>query len=64
MIEKLAHIPAKPGVYLFRDDRGRILYVGKAKILKNRVRSYFQKSADLDERKAAMIRGVADVEFT
>jgi len=37
---------------------------GKAKLLKNRVRSYFQKSTGLDERKAAMVRSVADVEFT
>ncbi|NJD56130.1 MAG: excinuclease ABC subunit UvrC [Nitrospirae bacterium] len=64
MMEKLAHIPAKPGVYLFRDDRGSILYVGKAKVLKNRVRSYFQKSTGFDERKAAMVRSVADLEFT
>jgi len=64
MTEKLATIPAKPGVYLFKDDRGIILYVGKAKILKNRVKSYFQKSSGLDERKAAMMRSVAGFEFT
>src|SRR5437867_6552179 len=41
--EKLKALPAKPGVYLFRDGRGRVLYVGKAKSLRPRVRSYFQK---------------------
>src|SRR5262245_39411630 len=41
--DKLKKLPAKPGVYLFRDDRGQILYVGKAKSLRPRVRSYFQK---------------------
>ncbi len=64
MLKKLANVPAKPGVYLFKNDRGAILYVGKAKILKNRIRSYYQKSSGLDERKAAMMGSVADFEFT
>lgn len=64
MQEKCAAIPGKPGVYFFKDDQGKILYVGKAKVLKNRVRSYFQKAADLDERKSAMMKSVSDVEFT
>ncbi len=64
MQEKLATIPGKPGIYLLKDDQGRILYVGKAKVLKNRVRSYFQKAAGLDDRKSAMMKSVADFEFT
>ena len=44
--EQLKRLPAKPGVYLFRDRRGRVLYVGKAKSLRPRVRSYFQRSGD------------------
>src|SRR5436853_3219555 len=44
--EQLKGLPAKPGVYLFRDDRGEVLYVGKAKSLRSRVRSYFQDSLD------------------
>src|SRR6266498_3934124 len=40
--EQLKGLPTKPGVYLFRDERGRVLYVGKAKSLRPRVRSYFQ----------------------
>src|ERR1041384_4636379 len=40
--EQLKRLPTKPGVYLFRDERGQILYVGKAKSLRPRVRSYFQ----------------------
>ncbi len=40
--DKLKSIPAKPGVYLFRDERGEVLYIGKAKSLRPRVRSYFQ----------------------
>ena len=64
MLKKLAAVPAKPGVYLFKNAQGAILYVGKAKTLKNRVRSYFQKSSGLDERKTAMMGSVADFEFT
>jgi excinuclease ABC subunit C len=41
--QKLKTVPAKPGVYIFRDDRGRVLYIGKAKSLRPRVRSYFQR---------------------
>jgi excinuclease ABC subunit C len=44
--ERLKSLPAKPGVYLFRDDRGDVLYVGKAKSLRPRVRSYFQRTGD------------------
>jgi excinuclease ABC subunit C len=44
--EQLKRLPTKPGVYLFRDERGSVLYVGKAKSLRPRVRSYFQASQD------------------
>src|SRR3954467_95142 len=43
---QLKRVPAKPGVYLFRDARGEVLYVGKAKSLRPRVRNYFQKGGD------------------
>jgi excinuclease ABC subunit C len=59
--EQLRALPAKPGVYLFRDARGQILYVGKAKSLRPRVRSYFQKG----ETRAAIAQlpdRVADLE--
>src|SRR5437660_9789549 len=49
--EKLKTVPAKPGVYLFRDREGNVLYVGKAKSLRPRVRSYFQ-AAGVDTRAA------------
>jgi excinuclease ABC subunit C len=42
--EQLKRLPAKPGVYLFRDERGQVLYIGKAKSLGPRGRSYFQKT--------------------
>ncbi len=60
---KLASIPAGPGVYLYRDGAGDVLYVGKAKSLRNRVRGYFQESRDLDPRMDRMMARIADVEF-
>lgn len=59
----LAKLPAKPGVYIYRDERGGVLYVGKAKILKNRVRSYFQKRASLEPSKRIMVGRIADIEY-
>ncbi|MCX8104186.1 MAG: GIY-YIG nuclease family protein, partial [Candidatus Bipolaricaulota bacterium] len=46
MHEKLALLPAAPGVYLFKDAHGKILYIGKASLLRERLRSYFQTAAD------------------
>ena len=66
--EKLKGLPAKPGVYLFRDARGQVLYIGKAKSLRPRVRSYFQKGetratiAQLPERVADLEVIVTDTE--
>ena len=42
---QLKTLPARPGVYVFRDEGGAVLYIGKAKSLRSRVRSYFQKGA-------------------
>ncbi len=60
---KLAAVPSSPGVYLFKDSNGAIVYVGKAKSLRSRVRSYFQESRNLDERKDQMMGHIVDVEF-
>jgi excinuclease ABC subunit C len=60
---KLKRIPPGPGVYLYKDAEGRIIYCGKAKSLKNRVRTYFQDSRNLDERKDQMMDQIGDVEF-
>src|SRR5262244_3095739 len=60
---KLKNIPPGPGVYLYKDESGETIYVGKAKSLRNRVRTYFQLSADFDVRKDQMMEGIADVEF-
>jgi excinuclease ABC subunit C len=60
---KLKNLPARPGVYLFRDSRNVVLYVGKAVQLRNRIRSYFQKSRPHDPRLRTMVGKIADVEF-
>jgi len=58
----LEGLPDSPGVYLHKDDRERVLYVGKAKSLRSRVRSYFQASANHTPRIAAMVANVRDIE--
>jgi excinuclease ABC subunit C len=59
---KLAHLPDSPGVYLFKDVRGDILYIGKAAVLADRVRSYFQKGADHGAKTGLLVGHVADLE--
>jgi excinuclease ABC subunit C len=59
---KLDHLPDHPGVYLFRDASGELLYVGKAASLADRVRSYFQGGADHSPKTALLIAQIADLE--
>ncbi len=61
--EKLATLPAKPGCYLHKDKNGAIIYVGKAINLKNRVRSYFQASANHTPKIRKLVNAIADIEF-
>lgn len=60
---RLTEIPPEPGVYLMRDAVDRILYIGKSKKLRSRVRSYFRDSNTLSPRIAMMVRQVAEIEF-
>ena len=60
--EKVSNLPLSPGVYIYRDKSGSVLYVGKAKKLKNRVRSYFQESSNHSVRIRAMVRKIHDLE--
>ena len=59
----LNSLPRRPGIYLMKDADGKILYVGKANSLYNRVRSYFQESSDLGPKNRSMIAKVDDIEF-
>jgi excinuclease ABC subunit C len=61
--EKLTMLPAAPGVYLMKDERGRVIYVGKAISLKNRVRSYFNSQTGLQEKTRALVSHIRDLEW-
>ncbi|MGD8352462.1 MAG: excinuclease ABC subunit UvrC, partial [Nitrospirota bacterium] len=61
--EKVSSSPRKPGVYIFTGPGERVLYVGKAKNLRSRISSYFQKAGDLDPRKQAMVRDIKDLNY-
>lgn len=62
--QKVALVPRKPGVYLFRDAKGEIVYIGKAKVLASRVRSYFQESYDDGRLQIhALVTSIADLEY-
>ncbi len=61
--EKLQNLPTAPGVYLHKNADGKIIYVGKAKNLKNRVRSYFQSSRNHDAKTRELVKRIADLEF-
>ncbi|MDR4462592.1 MAG: excinuclease ABC subunit UvrC, partial [Nitrospirales bacterium] len=58
----LTHLPKQPGVYLFKDRRGDIIYIGKAAVLSDRVRSYFQHGADLNPKNRVLYSQIADLE--
>jgi excinuclease ABC subunit C len=61
--ERLEKLPATPGCYIYKDEKGGVLYVGKAISLKNRVRSYFQASAKHGPRIARLVGKVRDIEW-
>jgi excinuclease ABC subunit C len=59
---KLTHLPGSPGVYLFKNEQGEIIYIGKAAVLADRVRSYFQKGADQNPKTSLLVTHITDVE--
>jgi len=61
--KRLAEIPPEPGVYLLRDGSDRIIYIGKSRKLRSRVRSYFQDSRSKTERINTMVKQVTEIEF-
>ncbi|MBT3478891.1 MAG: excinuclease ABC subunit C [Candidatus Marinimicrobia bacterium] len=60
---RIQQVPSKPGVYFFKNEEGGIIYIGKAKNLRNRVRSYFQQSKYQSAKNITMIKRIADVEW-
>ncbi|MCL4439956.1 MAG: excinuclease ABC subunit UvrC [Firmicutes bacterium] len=61
--DKIKNIPPRPGVYLYKDADGQVIYVGKAVSLKNRVRSYFQAGAKQAPKVKAMLRRAVDLDY-
>lgn len=61
--EKLKALPAKPGVYIMKDNLDNVIYVGKAKILKNRVRQYFRKSSNHSNKVIKMVENIYDLNW-
>ena len=59
---KLDHLPGQPGVYLMKSARGEIVYIGKARVLADRVRSYFQKGSDHTPKTSVLIGQIADID--
>ncbi|MCL6472042.1 MAG: excinuclease ABC subunit UvrC [Firmicutes bacterium] len=62
LVEQLKSVPSSPGVYIYKDSNGRVIYVGKAKSLRSRMRSYFN-SSDHSPKTRALIDRIADFEF-
>jgi excinuclease ABC subunit C len=61
--EKVKQFPAAPGVYLMKDAQGRVIYIGKAKNLRNRTSHYFTQAAAEDPRTADLVKLIADIDF-
>jgi excinuclease ABC subunit C len=61
--EKVDQIPAQPGVYLFQDAGGKTIYVGKARALRSRVKSYFLESRTQDAKTGSLVREIADLHY-
>jgi excinuclease ABC subunit C len=61
--EKIELLPADPGVYIFRNSLGVILYVGKARSLRQRVRSYFQAGRPVDQKTQCLVKEISDLEY-
>lgn len=61
--KKLKELPARPGVYFHKDKTGQIIYVGKAAVLRNRVRQYFQKSRNRDPKTDLLVSEIEDTDW-
>src|SRR5437867_13356128 len=63
LAEKVKQFPSAPGVYLMKDAQGKVIYIGKAKSLRNRAATYFTKAAAEEHRTAELVKHIVDVDF-
>lgn len=63
LVEKAESVPAQPGVYIFKDALGQPIYVGKAKVLRQRLRQYFQEARPFDAKREQMLDAACDLEW-
>lgn len=63
LIEKALKLPLSPGVYIMRDEKGKVVYVGKSRALKNRVSQYFRKNSKHDTKTVLMVSKVRDFDY-
>ena len=61
--DKIRRAPQEPGVYHFINSKGKIIYIGKAKNLRARIRSYFQNSNKMSPKNITMLKHIIDLEF-
>lgn len=61
--EKIKNLPTNPGVYIYKNKNGKVIYIGKASNLRNRVRSYFQSNKHLDAKTNALVKNIASFEY-
>src|SRR4051812_43908521 len=63
LADKAKALPKAPGVYLMKDDKGRVIYIGKSASLRDRVGSYFQSNVKFEHKKAGLLDNVVDFDF-
>jgi len=63
VLQKVKNAPVDPGCYLFRNDQNKIIYIGKAKHLRNRVKTYFSANKSHDPKTQSMVKRIRDIEF-
>src|SRR3569832_2303337 len=63
LYQKIRTLPSEPGVYLYKNAEGEVIYVGKAKSLRARVRSYFLEAAQADAQTGSLMREAVDIEY-
>jgi len=63
LLEKVRNLPKQPGIYMYKNASGKIIYVGKAKDLRNRVKSYFQNNRPFDAKTKALVQKIDDLEY-